>query len=213
MNVEKIRVMVVDDHEMVRRGICAYLETEDDLEIVGQANSGNSAVEIALQLKPDVILMDLIMEDGTGVEASEQIKQQLPNVQIVILTSFIDESLIFPALEAGALSYLLKTSQAEEIVEAIRLAVKREAVIEPKVATKMLTKMRHGTQPSPHDQLTSRELEVLILIGEGKTNQEIADELFIGLKTVKTHVSNVLSKLGVEDRTRAAIYAHRNKIV
>ncbi len=213
MNVEKIRVMVVDDHEMVRRGICAYLETEDDLEIVGQANSGNSAVEIALQLKPDVILMDLIMEDGTGVESSEQIKQQLPNVQIVILTSFIDESLIFPALEAGALSYLLKTSQAEEIVEAIRLAVKREAVIEPKVATKMLTKMRHGTQPSPHDQLTSRELEVLILIGEGKTNQEIADELFIGLKTVKTHVSNVLSKLGVEDRTRAAIYAHRNKIV
>ncbi|HBG00721.1 MAG TPA: DNA-binding response regulator [Firmicutes bacterium] len=209
----KIRVMVVDDHEMVRRGICSYLETEDDLEVVGQASSGASAVAMALQIKPDVILMDLIMEDGTGVEASELIKKELPDVQIIILTSYIDESLIFPALEAGALSYLLKTSQADEIVEAIRLAVKREAVIEPKVATKMLTKMRDGSAHHPHSDLTSRELEVLVLIGEGKTNQEIADELFIGIKTVKTHVSNVLSKLGVEDRTKAAIYAHRNHLV
>ena len=168
---------------------------------------------MARRLQPDVILMDLIMEDGTGVEASEQIKKDLPEVQIIILTSYIDESLIFPALEAGALSYLLKTSQAHEIVDAIRLAVKREAVIEPKVATKMLGKIRHANDQLPHDDLTSREMEVLILIGEGKTNQEIADELFIGIKTVKTHVSNVLSKLGVEDRTRAAIYAHRNKLV
>lgn len=211
--MEKIRVMVVDDHEMVRRGICSYLETEDDLEVVAQANSGNSAIELAAKVKPQVILMDLIMADGTGVEASAAIKKQFPNIQIIILTSYIDENLIFPALESGALSYLLKTSSAEEIVQAIRLAVKQEAVIEPKVATKMLSKMRKGSDQSPHNSLTERELEVLILIAEGKTNQEIADQLFIGIKTVKTHVSNVLGKLGVEDRTRAAIYAHRNNLV
>lgn len=211
--MEKIRVMVVDDHEMVRRGICSYLATEDDLEVVGQASSGKSAIELARQLQPHVILMDLIMADGTGIEASTQIKQEFPDIQIIILTSYIDENLIFPALESGVLSYLLKTTQAEEIIEAIRLAMKREAVIEPKVATKMLRRIRDNTDHLPHHDLTSRELEVLVLIAEGKTNQEIADELFIGIKTVKTHVSNVLSKLGVEDRTRAAIYAHRNKLV
>ncbi len=211
--MEKIRVLVVDDHEMVRRGICSYLEIEDDLEIVGQAHSGKTAVEMAHKLRPDVILMDLIMEDGTGIEASLQIKQELPNIQIIILTSYIDEELVFPALEAGALSYLLKTAQAHEIVEAIRLAVKQEAVIEPKVATKMLSRIRDDSVHLPHSELTAREMEVLKLIGEGRTNQEIADELFIGIKTVKTHVSNVLGKLGVEDRTRAAIYAHRNKLV
>ena len=211
--MKTIRVMVVDDHEMVRRGICSYLETEDDIEVVGQASSGKEAIELARRLQPDVVLMDLIMEDGTGVEASKQIKQDLPQVQIIILTSYIDESLVFPALEAGALSYLLKTSQAHEIVDAIRLAIKQEAVIEPKVATKMLGKIRHNNDQLPHEDLTTREMEVLILIGEGKTNQEIADELFIGIKTVKTHVSNVLSKLGVDDRTQAAIYAHRNKLV
>jgi len=213
MRLKTIRVMVVDDHEMVRRGICSYLETEDDIEVVGQASSGKEAIELARRLQPDVVLMDLIMEDGTGVEASKQIKQDLPKVQIIILTSYIDESLVFPALEAGALSYLLKTSQAHEIVDAIRLAIKQEAVIEPKVATKMLGKIRHNNDQLPHEDLTTREMEVLILIGEGKTNQEIADELFIGIKTVKTHVSNVLSKLGVDDRTQAAIYAHRNKLV
>ncbi|NLL47909.1 MAG: response regulator transcription factor [Firmicutes bacterium] len=213
MNVRKIRVMVVDDHEMVRRGICSYLETEDDLDVVGQAHSGKSALELALKLKPDVILMDLIMEDGTGIEATAAIKQELPDVQIIILTSFIDEKLVFPALEAGALSYLLKTAHAEEIVDTIRLAIRQEAVIEPKVATKMLARMRHTDEHQPHNDLTERELEILMLIGEGKTNQEIADELFIGIKTVKTHVSNVLNKLGVEDRTKAAVYAHRHKIV
>ncbi len=211
--MEKIRVLVVDDHEMVRRGICSYLETEDDLDVVGQADSGRVAVNLARELKPDVILMDLIMDEGTGVEATKAIKQELPDVQIIILTSYIDEALIFPALQAGALSYLLKTAQADDIVAAIRLAVRREAVIEPKVATKMLTKMRHGDEHHPHSDLTGRELEILVLIGEGKTNQEIADELFIGIKTVKTHVSNILSKLGVEDRTKAAVYAHRNNLV
>ncbi len=211
--MEKIRVMVVDDHEMVRLGLCSYLETADDLEVVGQADCGSKAVEMARELKPDVILMDLIMEGGTGIEATEQIKTELPATQIIILTSYVDEKLVFPALEAGALSYILKTSQAEEIAEAIRRAVRQESVIEPKVAAKMLTRIRDDSEQLPHNELTPREMEVLKLIGEGKTNQEIADELFIGIKTVKTHVSNVLSKLGVEDRTRAAIYAHRHKII
>src|SRR5690554_2725623 len=129
--MDKIRVMVVDDHEMVRRGICSYLETEEDLEVVGQANSGKSAIKQAAQVVPDVILMDLVMQDGTGIEASEKIKQILPETQIIILTSYIDEALIFPALEAGALSYLLKTSQADEIVRAVRLAIRKESIIEP----------------------------------------------------------------------------------
>jgi len=211
--MDKIRVMVVDDHEMVRRGICSYLETEEDLEVVGQANSGKSAIKQAAQVVPDVILMDLVMQDGTGIEASEKIKQILPETQIIILTSYIDEALIFPALEAGALSYLLKTSQADEIVRAVRLAIRKESIIEPQVASKMLHKIQEDSRHLPHSDLTTREFEVLTLIGQGKTNQEIADELYIGIKTVKTHVSNILNKLGVEDRTQAAIYVHKNKLI
>lgn len=211
--MDKIRVMVVDDHEMVRRGICSYLETEEDLEVVGQANSGKSAIKLAEEVIPDVILMDLVMQDGTGIEASEKIKQILPETQIIILTSYIDEALIFPALEAGALSYLLKTSQADEIVRAVRLAIRKESIIEPQVASKMLHKIQEDSRHLPHSDLTTREFEVLTLIGQGKTNQEIADELYIGIKTVKTHVSNILSKLGVEDRTQAAIYVHKNKLI
>ncbi|MDI9411987.1 MAG: response regulator transcription factor [Bacillota bacterium] len=211
--MDKIRVMVVDDHEMVRRGICSYLETEEDLEVVGQANSGKSAIKLAEEVIPDVILMDLVMQDGTGIEASEKIKQILPETQIIILTSYIDEALIFPALEAGALSYLLKTSQADEIVRAVRLAIRKESIIEPQVASKMLHKIQEDSRHLPHSDLTTREFEVLTLIGQGKTNQEIADELYIGIKTVKTHVSNILNKLGVEDRTQAAIYVHKNKLI
>ncbi|HHY10409.1 MAG TPA: response regulator transcription factor [Firmicutes bacterium] len=209
----KIRVLVVDDHEMVRRGICAYLETEAELEVVGQAASGKQAVMKAQELKPHVILMDLIMEDGDGIWATEQIKKELPEIEIIILTSYIEEKHIFPALEAGALSYLLKTASAPEIAAAIRAAVKQEPVIEPKVAAKMLTKIRGDSKHLLHNDLTPRESEVLKLIAEGKTNQQIAADLFIGIKTVKTHVSNVLSKLQVEDRTQAAIYAHRHNLV
>jgi NarL family two-component system response regulator LiaR len=207
-----IKVLVVDDHEMVRRGLTAYLETENDITVVGEANDGSKAIEMVKTLVPDVILMDLIMENMGGIEATAQIKEMFPQIQIIILTSFIDEKLIFPALEAGALSYLLKTAKAEEIVYAIRSAVKEEAIIEPKVASQMLTRMR-APERQLHDELTPRELEVLRLIGNGKTNQEIADTLFIGIKTVKTHVSNILSKLQVEDRTQAAIYANRNNLV
>ncbi|UFU00501.1 response regulator transcription factor [Radiobacillus kanasensis] len=204
-----IRVVVVDDHEVVRKGVIAYLRTEEDLEIVGEASSGNEGAKVVLEHKPDVVLMDLIMESGTGIEATKQIMASYPTCKIIILTSYYDDEQVFPALEAGAFSYILKTSTAEEIVAAIKKAYKGENVIEPKVASKMMTSFR-DTSSKPHEQLTERELEVLMCIGDGLTNQEIGEKLFIGIKTVKTHVSNILSKLDVHDRTQAAVYAHKN---
>lgn len=209
---KKIKLMIVDDHEMVRRGLKSYLITEEDFEIVGQASSGNDAIQLAREWKPDVILMDLVMDNGNGIEATKEIVSFLPECKIIILTSFYDDAQVFPAIEAGAFSYLLKTASADEISATVRKAASGEAVIEPKVAEKMMTRFR-GRREQRHDQLTKREREVLALIGEGRTNREIADDLFIGLKTVKTHVSNILAKLEVADRTQAAIYANRHGIV
>ncbi|SFJ63926.1 two component transcriptional regulator, LuxR family [Halobacillus dabanensis] len=205
-----IRVVVIDDHDVVRKGVIAYLSTEEDLDIVGEASSGFEGAELVKKKKPDVVLMDLIMENGTGIEATEII-MKTEQCKIIILTSFYDDEKVFPALEAGAFSYMLKTSSADEIADAIRKAAKGENVIEPKVATKMMTRFRQ--EKKPHEDLTRRELEVLKCVGEGMTNQEISDSLYIGVKTVKTHVSNVLSKLGVQDRTQAAVYAHRNGLL
>jgi NarL family two-component system response regulator LiaR len=205
-----IRVAVIDDHDVVRKGIIAYLDTEDDLEVIGEASSGLKGAELVKEIKPDVVLMDLIMDQGTGIEATEEI-MKTEDCKIIILTSFYDDEKVFPALEAGAFSYMLKTSSADEIAEAIRKAYRGENVIEPKVATKMMTRLRK--EKKPHEELTKRELEVLLCIGEGMTNQEIGEHLYIGIKTVKTHVSNVLSKLGVQDRTQAAVYAHRNQLL
>jgi two-component system, NarL family, response regulator LiaR len=211
MLLEKIKLMLVDDHDMVRKGLASYLVTEPDFEIVGEASSGNEAVTKVKELKPDVILMDLIMENGNGIEATKKIMADDHGCKIIILTSFYDDEQVFPAIEAGAFSYLLKTASADEITSTIRKAVAGESVIESRVAQKMMTRFR-GKEKEPHEDLTKRELEVLVLLGEGKTNQEIADELFIGIKTVKTHVSNILSKLDVSDRTQAAIYANRHNI-
>jgi len=206
-----IKVLVVDDHEMVRKGLIGYLETENGIEVIGDVENGLEAVNFCKKEVPDVILMDLIMDNISGVEATKKILAEHPQIKIIIITSYIDEEQIFPALEAGALSYLLKTAKADEIAAAIRRAMDNQSVIEPVVAAKMLKYMRK--EPKPHTILTERELEVLQLIGNGKTNQEIADTLFIGIKTVKTHVSNILSKLEVADRTQAAIYANRNNLV
>ncbi|HEU5139136.1 MAG TPA: response regulator transcription factor [Bacillales bacterium] len=211
--MDKIQIMIVDDHDMVRRGLYAYLAIEDDFDIVCQASSGNEAVKWARELSPDVILMDLVMENGNGIEVTKEIISFLPGCKIIILTSFYDDEKVFPAIEAGAFSYLLKTASADEIASTIRKAVADEPVIESKVAEKMMTRFRGAGKSQLHDELTKREREVLALIGEGKTNREMADELFIGLKTVKTHVSNILGKLEVSDRTQAAIYANRNGIV
>mgnify|MGYP001228433988 FL=1 len=208
---QPIKVMIVDDHDMVRRGLRAYLEIEEDIEVVGEVNDGSLATEKVREWEPDVVLMDLIMEKMGGIEATKEVLAARPQCRVIVLTSYYDDEKIFPALEAGATSYLLKTASAETIVEAIRKAVRGDSVIDAKVASKMVNRFR-DSRPK-HEDLTSRELEVLILIGKGKTNAEIADELYIGIKTVKTHVSNILSKLGVNDRTQAAIYAHKHHLV
>jgi NarL family two-component system response regulator LiaR len=207
-----IRVLLVDDHEMVRMGLAAYLSTEEDIEVVAEASSGEEGVRLAKELKPDVILMDLVMEGIGGVEATRRIRETCPSCKVIVLTSFIDDEKVYPVIEAGAFSYLLKTSRASEIARAIRSAMAGEPVLESRVAGKIMARFRQGQEPNPHEQLTPRELEVLKLIGQGKSNQEIADELIIGIKTVKTHVSNILAKLNVEDRTQAAIYVHKHKL-
>ncbi len=208
-----IRVLLVDDHEMVRMGVSTYLSTQSDMEVVGEAENGKKGVELALELRPDIILMDLVMDVMDGVEATKQIIEQWPEAKIIVVTSFLDDEKLYPVIEAGATSYLLKTSRASNIADAIRATYGGESVLEPKVTGKMMTKMRAKEDVLPHDELTEREHEILLLIAEGKSNQEIADDLFIALKTVKTHVSNILSKLEVSDRTQAAIYAFRHELI
>lgn len=208
-----IKVLVVDDHEMVRLGVTSYLMVQEDIEVVAEAENGLQGYHQALSLKPDVILMDLVMDVMDGIEATKKIIADWPQAKIIIVTSFLDDEKVFPAMESGAVGYLLKTSSANEIADAIRNAYDGETVIEKEVSDKLLDKQYQDKQFHPHDDLTSRELEVLLLIGEGYSNQEIADELFITLKTVKTHVSNILSKLEVEDRTQATIYAFKHQLI
>ncbi|MCM3636215.1 response regulator transcription factor [Sporosarcina luteola] len=208
-----IRILLADDHEMVRIGVSAYLQTQPDMEVIDEAVNGKEAVEKALALRPDIILMDMVMPEMNGAEATAEIIKQWPEAKIVIVTSFLDDDKVYPALEAGAISYILKTSNAKRIAEAIRDTLKGQTVLEPEVTSKMMQKMRSGNGHRLHNDLTERELEILLLLAKGKTNQEIADDLFIALKTVKTHVSNLLSKLEVQDRTQAVIYAFKNDLV
>ncbi|MBD0407571.1 DNA-binding response regulator [Bacillus siamensis] len=208
-----IRVLLIDDHEMVRMGLAAFLEAQPDIEVAGEASDGQQGVDLAAALLPDVILMDLVMDGMDGIEATRQICAKLDDPKIIVLTSFIDDDKVYPVIEAGALSYLLKTSKAAEIAEAIRAAAKGEPKLESKVAGKVLSRLRHSENQLPHETLTKRELEILCLVAEGKTNKEIGEELFITIKTVKTHITNILSKLDVSDRTQAAVYAHRNHLV
>lgn len=208
-----IRVLIVDDHEMVRIGVSAYLSAQQDMTVVGEASNGAEAIEKALELKPDIILMDNVMPVLTGAEATAQILQKWPTAKIMMVTSFLDDDKVYPALEAGAVSYILKTSNAKQIAEAIRKTMNGETVLEPEVTTKMMSRMRSNASSPLYEQLTEREMEVLLLVAQGKTNQDIADELFIALKTVKTHVSNILAKLDVQDRTQAVVYAFQNGLV
>ncbi|MFL0505258.1 response regulator [Ureibacillus sp. 179-F W5.1 NHS] len=208
-----IRILIADDHEMVRIGVSAYLSAQQDMTVVGEASNGAEAVEKALELKPDIILMDNVMPVLTGAEATAQILQKWPTAKIMMVTSFLDDDKVYPALEAGAVSYILKTSNAKQIAEAIRKTMNGETVLEPEVTTKMMSRIRSNASSPLYEQLTEREMEVLLLVAQGKTNQDIADELFIALKTVKTHVSNILAKLEVQDRTQAVVYAFQNGLV
>jgi NarL family two-component system response regulator LiaR len=206
-----IKVLLVDDHEMVRIGLAAVLSTEDGIEVVGEASNGAEGIRLAQEYKPDVVLMDLVMEGMDGIETTKQLLKLYPDCKVVVLTSFLDDEKMYPVIEAGAFSYLLKTSRASEVAQAIRAAVKGQSILESQVASKIMNRFRQPKPIAPaHDELTDREMEVLRLIASGRSNQDVADELFIGIKTVKFHVTNILAKLGVEDRTQAAIYAFKN---
>ncbi|WP_342575413.1 response regulator transcription factor [Solibacillus sp. FSL K6-1781] len=207
-----IKVVIVDDHEMVRIGVAAYLSAQPDIEVIGEATNGEEAIEKVLALKPDIVLMDNVMPIKTGAEATAEILTQWPQAKVMIVTSFIDDDKLYPALEAGAVSYILKTSNAKQIADAIRKTMDGETVLEPEATTRVMARMR-GTAPALHNHLTDREMEVLLCMARGLANQEIAEELFIALKTVKTHVSNILSKLEVQDRTQAVVYAFQNGLV
>jgi two-component system, NarL family, response regulator LiaR len=208
-----IKVLFVDDHEMVRIGVSAYLSSQSDIDVIAEAGDGTEAVKLALELKPDIILMDLVMKEMDGIEATKRIMKEWPEAKIIIVTSFLDDEKVYPALEAGATSYMLKTSKANEIANAIRATYEGQSILEPEVTGKIMSKMRQKPIDHPHEQLTEREMEVLLLMAEGKSNQEIADELFIALKTVKVHVSNILGKLEVQDRTQAVIYAFKHSLI
>lgn len=206
----KIRVMLVDDHEMVRLGLKSYLNLQPDVEVVAEASDGEEGLTKALEHRPDVVVMDLVMPKMTGVEATLALLKEWPKAQIVILTSYLDNEKIYPVLEAGARGYMLKTSSADEILAAIRKVARGELAIETEVEKKV---EHHKRFPDLHDDLTAREREILTLLAKGYDNQRIADESFISLKTVKTHVSNILSKLAVSDRTQAVVYAFQHGLV
>ncbi len=206
---EMIKVLLVDDHAIVRKGIIALLETEADIQIVGEASNGLEAVRLAESLKPDVILMDLVMPGVNGVDAIRKIKAQEPAARILVLTSFGTDDKVFPALKAGALGYLLKDSNPQELIEAIRLVQQGESWLHPAVARIVLNELMHTTEPSASEQLTERETDVLKLLAHGLSNRDIAERLVISEATVRTHVSSLLAKLHLASRTQAALYALR----
>lgn len=212
---EPITVLIVDDHQVVRQGVRAFLETQSDLSVVGEAESGHEAVYLASQHVPDVILMDLVMPgDVDGVEATRRVKNDSPRTQVVVLTSYHEDEHIFPAIRAGAISYVLKDIAPEELANVIRKAASGEAVLNPRVATRLLSEMRgdHSLTPNPFTELSDREMDVLRLIADGLSNSDISERLVISAKTVKSHVSNILSKLHLADRTQAAVFAWREGI-
>jgi NarL family two-component system response regulator LiaR len=203
-----IRVLIADDHAILRKGIRALLKTEPDIEVVGETSDGLETVAQAEALRPDVILMDLVMPEMDGIEATRRITADQPGVRILVLTSFAADDKVFPAIKAGALGYLLKDSGPAELVQAIHQVHRGQPSLEPSIALKMLHELSHPSeQPPTLDPLSEREMEVLRLLAQGKSNREIADQLVITELTVKTHVSNILSKLHLASRTQAALYA------
>ena len=213
--VEAISILIADDHALVRHGIRDFLELQGDLSVVGEADSGEAAVRLARELAPDVVLMDLVMPGMGGVEATRQVKQASPHSQIIVLTSYHEDEYIFPALRAGALSYVLKDIGPEELADTVRRAARGESVLHPRVAARVVQEVRGARNNTPNlfTELSDRELEVLRLIADGLSNAEIARKLVISEKTVKGHVSNILGKLHMLDRTQAAVFAWQQGLV
>jgi NarL family two-component system response regulator LiaR len=207
--IEPITILIVDDHSVVRQGARAFLEAQPDLQVVGEAESGEEAVRLAQELIPDVVLMDLVLPGMSGVEATRAVKRHSPRSQVVVLTSFDDDDAIFPALRAGAISYTLKDIHSTELAEIVRKAAQGETTLHPRVAARVIREVRATKPQAPvaFADLTERELAVLRLIAEGDTNARIAEKLVLSDKTVKGHVSNILSKLHFADRTQAAVFA------
>ncbi|MGI8314761.1 response regulator [Halobacillus mangrovi] len=212
----KIKVLLVDDHLVVLRGLRFFLNTQPDIDIVGEAENGQEALKLAEVLQPDVILMDLMMPEMDGVEATRRLKEDHPEIKVVVLTSYSDQDHVIPALQAGAVGYQLKDIEPDDLVKTIRMAKEGQQQLHPKATSLLLTQMtgekeKQSDSPSVF-KLTKREKEVLYQITLGKSNKEISADLYISEKTVKTHVSSILSKLGLHDRTQAAIYAMKNNM-
>jgi NarL family two-component system response regulator LiaR len=206
---EPIRVLVVDDHAVVREGLRTFLELQDGIEVVGEAADGEEAIETAVRLRPDVVLLDLVMPRLDGIAAMRALRERVPAARVIVLTSFLDDDKLLPALRAGAAGYLLKNAQPQDLARAIRAARAGEALLDPVVAARLVETLAAAGEKDPLDRLTAREREVLRLIGRGLSNKRIALALDVSEKTVKTHVGHVLAKLGVSDRTQAALYAAR----
>ncbi len=212
---DRISILIADDHALVRQGVRAFLDTQPDLEVLGEAENGAQAVEMAANLVPDVVLMDLVMPGMDGVEATRLIKRASPRTQVVMLTSYHEDEHIFPAIRAGALSYVLKDLSPRERADVVRKASHGEAVLHPKVASRVIMELQGARRDGVNafTELSDREMEVLRLIAAGMSNAEIAEKLVLSEKTVKGHVSNILGKLHLEDRTQAAVFAWREGIV
>jgi NarL family two-component system response regulator LiaR len=215
---DPITILIVDDHAVVRRGARAYLEAQPDFAVVGDVGSGGEAVLMAADLAPDIVLMDLVMPSMDGVQATRLVKQKSPCSQVIVLTSYHEDEHIFPAIRAGALSYLLKDISLPDLADAIRKAARGEAVMHPRIAARVVQELDGASHLDHHDManyahLSEREREVLRLIAEGLSNADIAARLVLSEKTVKSHVRNILGKLHLADRTQVAIYAWREGIV
>ena len=211
--MDKIGVLIVDDHAVVRQGLRTLLELQEGIEIVGEAANGLESVAQTRQFLPDVVLMDLVMPEMDGIEATRRIRALSPNTKVIVLTSFAEDEKVFASIKAGALGYLLKDVSPGDLVKAVQAAHRGEAQLHPEIARKLMDEFSARPSVPASDELTERELEVLRLIATGRNNREIATELVISEKTVKTHVSNILSKLHLSDRTQAAIYALREGLV